>query len=289
LQLEAVADDATRFVSATPAARYEAVIVNPPRRGLEPELRRGLGRARPQALVYVSCSPDTLARDLGHLRQLGLAVEQVEPLDMIPWSDAVEALAWLVPAPAPAPRVLFEDQHLVCIDKPPHEPASLPGTEQVDGWSETSSGISWLAKSPEGSSMLRRALAAAEREVVVLCRGNLRKQGTVTRRDAGRPERGTRYRKQSAIGRHSLVRLLSSDADEQGLLRDLASIGHPVLGDARFGDARSNLHLFHQHGLDRPFLHVARVGLQGPAGAATPIESALAPDLQAVLRSLASD
>jgi 23S rRNA (uracil1939-C5)-methyltransferase len=290
LKLDARAEDATRFVANQPDARYDAVIVNPPRRGLAPELRLALSRARPRALAYVSCNPHTLARDLWHLRQLGLAVEKLEPLDMIPWSDAVEALAWLKPASAPAPRVLYEDEHWLALDKTPHEPLPLQhGQMRVDAWDGALSGVSWAAKTAASATSLERALRAAEREVMVMTRGNLRKQGTVTRRDAGRTEPGARYRKQCALGRHSLARVLSNDPDEQGLLRDLASIGHPVLGDARFGDARSNLHLLHRYGLDRAFLHVACVRLTDASGRKLEVTSELAPDLAALLKSLGSD
>ncbi len=290
LKLRAVADDASRFLARQAAAGYDALIVNPPRRGLEPELRRALARARPRALVYVSCNPQTLARDLWHLGQLGLATESLEPLDMIPWSDAVEALAWLGPRPAPAPRVLFENEHWLALDKPPHEPLTLRGTQTpVDGYGGGLSGVSWVAKTPADTASLERALLAAQRELVVLTRGNLRKQGTIMRRHAGGAEPGTRYWKQSAVGRHSLVRALSSDPNEQGLLRDLASIGHPVLGDASFGDAASNLHLSHRHGLDRAFLHVASVRLEDTSGRKLEVASELAPDLAAVQKSLGSD
>jgi 23S rRNA (uracil1939-C5)-methyltransferase len=290
LALRALAEDATRFVASHPNARYDAVIVNPPRRGLDPELRRGLSLGKPRALVYVSCNPQTLARDLWHLRRLGLAATSIEPLDMIPWSDAVEALAWVTPAPAPTARVLFEDEHWLALDKPPHEPPlSLHAEIPVDGWGAHSSGVSWLAKAPAAVSGLKQALATAERELVALTRGTLRKQGTVTRRQDGGAERGIRYKKQSSVGRHSLVRLVSSDADERAPLRDLASIGHPVLGDARFGDARSNLHAMHRHGLDRPFLHVSKVRLRSATGHELEISSELPPDLAAVLKSVDLD
>jgi hypothetical protein len=117
----------------------------------------------------------------------------------------------------------------------------------------------------------------------------LRKQGTVTRRNGAHASRGARYKKLSAHDRHSLVSALVNDADETGALRDFASIGHPVLGDAQHGDARSNQHLSHRHGLDRPFVHVSAVRVRDAAGRELLVRSELAPDLAQVLQSLGSD
>ena len=117
----------------------------------------------------------------------------------------------------------------------------------------------------------------------LLCRGNLRKQGTIARRGA-QPAAGARYQKQREVARHSLVTVHSHEADETGLLRDFASIRHPVLGDARHGDGPSNDFLQPRHGLERSFVHVHSSRF-GDAEAV----SALAPDLGRVLESLGSD
>ncbi len=275
LELVAVASDAARFLASEPTRRYDAVVVNPPRRGVDPDVRRALAVAAPRALAYVSCNPRTLARDSWHLQLLGLALESVEPLDMIPWSDAVEALAWLGPRKAPEPRVLFENDEWLAFERA--------------GWQGEPSGVAWRAKTPAGAESLRQALASAESELTLLCRGNLRKQGTVTRRHEGRAARGVRYKKLRSFGRHSLLSAVSDDADALGALRDLASIGHPVLGDARHGDARSNQHVAHRHGLDRAFVHCAAMRLRTPSGTELRVSCELAPDLAQVLASLDSD
>lgn len=304
IELDAVASDASLFAERARPRAYDAVIVNPPRRGLTPALRRALARVAPRALAYVSCNPGTLARDLWHLRALGLAPESAEPLDMIPWSDAVEVLTWLSPAPAPAPRALYEDERWLAIDKPPHEPVALedaPGSGllgrvrgragcaaavALDSWAADVSGVCWFAKAPRDEADLRRALQGAERELSVLARGTLRKQGTVTRRDAATTARGSRYKKRATVGRHTLASVLCNDENETGVLRDFAGIGHPVAGDALHGDADTNRHLEHRHGLDRVFLHCAAVRLRSASGAELEVESELAPDLRAVLSSL---
>jgi 23S rRNA (uracil1939-C5)-methyltransferase len=59
-----------------------------------------------------------------------------------------------------------------------------------------------------------------------------------------------------------------------------------VLGDFRYGDAASNRHFEHRHGLDRTFLHLGRIELQAPNGEMLRFEAPLPADLEAVLRSL---
>ena len=301
LALCAVASDATRFMQTAGGLGFDAVIVNPPRRGLTPELRSLIARTQPRVLGYVSCNPHTLARDAWHLQRLGLSLERVEPLDMIPWSDAIEALAWFRPGEPPAPRVLFEDDCSLALEKPPHESLverggalgsftlrvrQLPGCASalpLDSWGAGVSGVCWFAKTRETPALLA-APGTAERELLVLARGNLRKQGTVTRRGSAEPTRGARYLKQAEHGRHSLLTVFSADPSELGTLADFASIRHPVLGDAAHGDPSSNDFLQHRHGLDRPFVHV-RTSRLGRAEA----HSELAPDLLRVLTSLGSD
>jgi 23S rRNA (uracil1939-C5)-methyltransferase len=65
--------------------------------------------------------------------------------------------------------------------------------------------------------------------------------------------------------------------------RHLAGLGHPVLGDARYGHAPSNRYFEEKFGLDRPFLHCARLELAHPrTGAPLLLEAPLAGDLAAV-------
>ena len=301
LALRAVASDATRFMQTTRGERFDAVIVNPPRRGLPPELRAAIARTAPRLLAYVSCDPHTLARDAWHLQRLGLSLERAEPLDMIPWSDAIEALCWFRAGEPPAPRVLFEDEQSLAVEKAPHESSAegrddvgslcarvrrLPGSAAavaLESWGDGVSGVCWFAKSSAAAATLRERVSG-ERELVVLARGNLRKQGTVTRRGPGDPARGARYRKQADAGRHSLLTVFTADRDETGTLSDFASIRHPVLGDAAYGDAATNHFVQHRHGLDRSFLHV-RTSRLGSAEA----RSELTPDLARVVASLGSD
>ncbi len=74
-----------------------ALILDPPRAGCRPEALEAVGRLKPHRLLYVSCEPESLARDLAQLRQGGFRVEKVQPIDMFPQTHHVECIAVLSP------------------------------------------------------------------------------------------------------------------------------------------------------------------------------------------------
>ena len=77
-------------------AGQSVFLVDPPRKGLTPEAVQMLLQARPRALIYVSCHPATLARDLKALRDDGsYELVRVTPLDMFPQTQHVECVAEL--------------------------------------------------------------------------------------------------------------------------------------------------------------------------------------------------
>jgi 23S rRNA (uracil1939-C5)-methyltransferase len=85
------------LIRALPA---EAVIVNPPRTGLHERVTSALDRSRPspRAIVYVSCDPATLARDLTRLP--GYSISSIVAFDMFPQTAHVETVCELVPSVA---------------------------------------------------------------------------------------------------------------------------------------------------------------------------------------------
>ncbi|MET0412165.1 MAG: hypothetical protein ABW217_12765, partial [Polyangiaceae bacterium] len=300
LPLSLAAEDAARFLGRHEGrGGFDAVIVNPPRRGLEPAVRRALAGLAAKALIYVSCEPRTLARDLAHLARLGLRAERVLPLDMIPLSDAIECCALLAPAAPPAPRVLFEDELTLALDKAPFEDAcqgadSLAArARQTLGHPELTplvalerdvSGVCWFAKTPTAAANLREAVTRAELSFSALVSGISHKKGKIDGRRKAQ-QTGLRYVRRSVQSGHSLLEVLVDPTSVRELRRLLASIGHPVLGDDRHGKAVTNRYFEHRHGLDRPLLHCARLRLELPRGTLE-IEAPLSADLAHVLGRL---
>ena len=79
--------------------RFDLVVVNPPRTGLEAGVVESVARLRPARLVYVSCDPMTLARDLRALAGQGLKPRRALPLDLMPQTSHVELVASLDSSP----------------------------------------------------------------------------------------------------------------------------------------------------------------------------------------------
>ncbi len=75
--------------------RPEVVVADPPRAGFHPKALHALATLGPARLVYVSCNPSTLARDVGDLVRQGYRLEWVEPVDMFPQTPHIEAVARL--------------------------------------------------------------------------------------------------------------------------------------------------------------------------------------------------
>jgi 23S rRNA (uracil1939-C5)-methyltransferase len=73
--------------------RADVVVVDPPRKGCDEVLLNTLVEMQPQRIVYVSCNPSTLARDLKYLCEHGFEVKEVQPVDMFPWTGHVESVA----------------------------------------------------------------------------------------------------------------------------------------------------------------------------------------------------
>jgi 23S rRNA (uracil1939-C5)-methyltransferase len=81
-------------------ARPQVVVVDPPRAGLHPRVVARIAELAPARVVYVSCNPATLARDLKDFRALGYGLSSVTPFDMFPHTPHIECVARLDPDPA---------------------------------------------------------------------------------------------------------------------------------------------------------------------------------------------
>lgn len=76
-------------------AKPDTIIIDPPRQGCTNEALDNILRLRPQKIVYVSCDPATLARDLKHLTQAKYDICVVQPVDMFPRTHHVECVVLL--------------------------------------------------------------------------------------------------------------------------------------------------------------------------------------------------
>jgi 23S rRNA (uracil1939-C5)-methyltransferase len=261
---------------AQSGARFDAVVVNPPRRGIDAAARRAIADLAPAAIAYLSCDADTLARDLADLEWLGFRVSRVMPIDMIPLTEHVEILAVLDKQPPRPAEVLGEDTDVRAELKRAHEPPVAGAL-----WSprEDESGPMLIAKNGARSSKSAVATYAA------LVRGIARKKGTLG---------SARYERLMVVGGHSLL-VWSSSQSSSHMRRALARVGHPVIGDRRFGDPATNRHFEEKHTLDRAFLHCTRIAWDkresGPDGASSGFvaHAPLVDELGAVLAKFGID
>jgi tRNA/tmRNA/rRNA uracil-C5-methylase (TrmA/RlmC/RlmD family) len=98
LPLEALAGDAgelPRAVRDTLAGRVDVAVVNPPRKGLAAGARDLLVALAAPVIIYVSCGPEALGRDLAALAGSGWAPDAIEPYDLMPGTAQVETIVRL--------------------------------------------------------------------------------------------------------------------------------------------------------------------------------------------------
>ena len=91
------AADATRWIREAAAAgeKADVIFMDPPREGSTPEFLANVARMAPKRVVYVSCNPVTLARDLATLTKLGYKAEGFTPVDMFPHTEHIETVVLL--------------------------------------------------------------------------------------------------------------------------------------------------------------------------------------------------
>jgi 23S rRNA (uracil1939-C5)-methyltransferase len=75
--------------------RAAVTVADPPRAGFHPKALSALIELAPARIIYVSCNPATLARDVGDLLRHGYRLEWVQPVDMFPQTPHIEAVARL--------------------------------------------------------------------------------------------------------------------------------------------------------------------------------------------------
>ena len=308
-QIDVKTGDVSEVVSNLAAAgeRFHAVVMNPPRRGISPMAREAIARLGAPLLIYVSCDPDTLTRDLDHFSRLGYSSTELTPLDMIPLTEEVETIVALRRTPPPAPRVIYDDDGVLVVEKGPHEPVGsqpeymgallarctrLPDVKGplhvVHALDSGTSGLCMLARDEEALARWSEALATNGRLIyVAAAKGVTPGKGAITRdlREGNRIYSArTRYRRLAVASGHSILRVIPDGGRTHQIRRHLAAIGHPVLGDERYGHVPTNRYFEEKHGLDRSFVHLVRIEITHPrTGVKLIIESTLPGDLRSAL------
>lgn len=92
-----VCDDAGKFMTGMAEAgkRADVVFLDPPRSGSTPAFLQSMVRMRPERIVYISCNPETLSRDVAWLRGRNYQVKGTWPYDMFPWAGHCESVVLL--------------------------------------------------------------------------------------------------------------------------------------------------------------------------------------------------
>lgn len=92
-----IAGDATGFMTEEAAKKsaFDVVFLDPPRAGTTPEFIAACEKLAPKRIVYVSCDPTTLARDLREFKKHGYEPEYAIPVDMFPLTEHVETVVLL--------------------------------------------------------------------------------------------------------------------------------------------------------------------------------------------------
>jgi 23S rRNA (uracil1939-C5)-methyltransferase len=90
--------DVRQALAALPRQEPEQVVLDPPRTGAGLDVVELLAARRPRTVVYVSCDPPTLGRDLAHFARLGYRADALRAFDMFPDTFHLETVVRLVPA-----------------------------------------------------------------------------------------------------------------------------------------------------------------------------------------------
>ena len=105
------------------------VLMDPPRAGSTEEFLRAAAALVPKRIVYISCNPETQARDVEFLDSIGYAVVAVQPVDMFPHTDHIECIVALEPVDALSPDRWGEEGG----EEDAAEEEALDGEEAADG------------------------------------------------------------------------------------------------------------------------------------------------------------
>ena len=92
-RIRTVAARAEESVARLARERWDAVVLDPPREGCAPTVLSAVfDGMRPERVVYVSCNPEVLARDLATIVKSGYRIDRVQAVDMFPHTDHIETV-----------------------------------------------------------------------------------------------------------------------------------------------------------------------------------------------------
>lgn len=74
---------------------YDVVFMDPPRAGSDVKFINSVAKLAPQRIVYISCNPETLSRDLKLFKKKGYSLKECTPVDMFPWTAHIECVCLL--------------------------------------------------------------------------------------------------------------------------------------------------------------------------------------------------
>ena len=90
-------NDAGRFMTemARRKGKADVVIMDPPRTGSTKAFMDSIAALEPERVIYISCGPDTLARDLRYMKTLGYHAREGWGVDLFPWTGSIETVCLL--------------------------------------------------------------------------------------------------------------------------------------------------------------------------------------------------
>ena len=94
-----IVDDASKWLKSAQkeGQKCDVLFLDPPRAGSSEEFLAAAGRMEPEVIVYISCNPETLARDLRYIvRFLPYRVLGIQPVDLFPGSESIETVVLLI-------------------------------------------------------------------------------------------------------------------------------------------------------------------------------------------------
>ncbi len=86
-----VISDVANYLKTAKDERYDLVLLDPPRAGCHPDVIKSLLELKPMKMVYISCNPATLARDIKDLVDDGYNLDRAVPMDLFPHTFHIEA------------------------------------------------------------------------------------------------------------------------------------------------------------------------------------------------------